>query len=839
METSVLYRCAGDIIYNDQEPVPGHISDVQLKMYSETSNFLQYLKPLTPQNPYFFGQIRSLSTKSKVTIGIAGPDIKDDAHPGNWNNTVGYHSDTGKCYTSHKEIANTYGEKFGIGDVFGVCVTYFGQQMSTVTFVKNGKPVATRYHFETDHSKFLPTITLENGPIDLGIMWPQAVFGSPQFDEKNMLHWMSDPSVNFDMSKSMFILDKAKDKIIATAPIQSPMPLCSGFSHFEVYIKETTDGAAASVGIGDCSPLKPSPTCEILRDFMTWTADGKVNKVEENDRVGMGVHYHPDSRDNPGYNDKESQLVLCFVTKNTVTIYAKMIIQPEGGFYPLVLLDQNCRKVSVDVESNRTIEVYDNLDRVFKEAVEEATKHIIEDCIKREIHIKMFRKSDALVLDVPKEPSTDIDLSKLYCRITLPAETMGIHAIQFCKPLTEDNSYFCLDIKTLNEDSVVTTGVADSNFDLSKHPGKTENTVGWMSQNGRMFYNTRYEGNVNGQRYEEGDTVGLDCSVFESSLPVVLFSKNYHPIGLRYLMANDPSQYFPTIALCGNGYEVVVDVFWHTRLCVGPTFEIDNVNYWIIPEGSKVNEKEKMVTIPEHTDAEVLQCPYPLSDEIKFNYFEIQIVDKFGSNADGIPPPGIALSSPCFQDISVTMSSNFRQDFIRFLAKGEAESSVSVGDTLGWGIIVPKSEQEKKENRLVICYLCINRNIALTRVSYEPPGGFYATVLLYPGVNRAKIGRIRYIHTHPITEDKIKILLKEAKDIIALEEAAKLEGNDALDVIEDKNSLFRQLPGIIDETDEKSNKQKMENVAFTANAIDKQKKKMKPGENESKACVIL
>lgn len=58
-------------------------------------------------------------------------------------------------------------------------------------------------------------------------------------------------------------------------------------------------------------------------------------------------------------------------------------------------------------------------------------------------------------------------------------------------------------------------------------------------------------------------------------------------------------------------------------------------------------------------------------------------------------------------------------------------------------------------------------------------------------------------------------------------------------MIEDKNSLFRQLPGILDEEEEKSNKQKMENVAFTANAIDKQKKKMKPGGNESKACVIL
>ena len=62
----------------------------------------------------------------------------------------------------------------------------------------------------------------------------------------------------------------------------------------------------------------------------------------------------------------------------------------------------------------------------------------------------MFRKSDALSVEVPKEPSTDIDLSKLYCRVTLPAETMRIHVIQFNKTLTEDNSYFCVDIKNLS-----------------------------------------------------------------------------------------------------------------------------------------------------------------------------------------------------------------------------------------------------------------------------------------------------------------------------------------------------------------------------------------------------
>jgi hypothetical protein len=42
----------------------------------------------------------------------------------------------------------------------------------------------------------------------------------------------------------------------------------------------------------------------------------------------------------------------------------------------------------------------------------------------------------------------------------------------------------------------------------------------------------------------------------------------------------------------------------------------------------------------------------------------------------------------------------------------------------------------------------------------------------------------------------MKILLKDAKNILALEEKAKLEGKDALDVVDDKNSLFRPLPGI-------------------------------------------
>ena len=54
------FRCAGDIIFDDVDISPGQICNVQLKPFSETCNFLQYQKPLSPEKPYFFAQIRTL-----------------------------------------------------------------------------------------------------------------------------------------------------------------------------------------------------------------------------------------------------------------------------------------------------------------------------------------------------------------------------------------------------------------------------------------------------------------------------------------------------------------------------------------------------------------------------------------------------------------------------------------------------------------------------------------------------------------------------------------------------------------------------------------------------------
>lgn len=59
--------------------------------------------------------------------------------------------------------------------------------------------------------------------------------------------------------------------------------------------------------------------------------------------------------------------------------------------------------------------------------------------------------------------------------------------------------------------------------------------------------------------------------------------------------------------------------------------------------------------------------------------------------------------------------------------------AISVGDRIGWGVIVPVSEQIKQQDRLIICYLCINLEVTMTRVIYQPRGGVYPVIMLPSG----------------------------------------------------------------------------------------------------------
>ena len=54
-------------------------------------------------------------------------------------------------------------------------------------------------------------------------------------------------------------------------PLQSPISLSKAFPHYKcVQLEVSADGQGSAVGIASCSPLKPTPTCSLLRDYYTW-----------------------------------------------------------------------------------------------------------------------------------------------------------------------------------------------------------------------------------------------------------------------------------------------------------------------------------------------------------------------------------------------------------------------------------------------------------------------------------------------------------------------------------------------------------------------------------------
>ena len=76
----------------------------------------------------------------------------------------------------------------------------------------------------------------------------------------------------------------------------------------------------------------------------------------------------------------------------------------------------------------------------------------------------------------------------------------------------------------------------------------------------------------------KGDTVGLEMEVFERKMSVALFSKNYIPVGTRFLTLKKHKHFFPTVALCANGCDVVIDVVWQNRVAAPPIFSMVSVS---------------------------------------------------------------------------------------------------------------------------------------------------------------------------------------------------------------------------------------------------------------------
>jgi hypothetical protein len=63
-----------------------------------------------------------------------------------------------------------------------------------------------------------------------------------------------------------------------------------------------------------------------------------MSAVKKNDHVGWGIFYVDEYESS---NNNEEQLVVCFLTINRKIVYLRVLHQPPGGFYPVIICPPN------------------------------------------------------------------------------------------------------------------------------------------------------------------------------------------------------------------------------------------------------------------------------------------------------------------------------------------------------------------------------------------------------------------------------------------------------------------------------------------------------------------
>ena len=177
---------------------------------------------------------------------------------------------------------------------------------------------------------------------------------------------------------------------------------------------------------------------------------------------------------------------------------------------------------------------------------------------------ELFRKSDQVLLNI-----TDHS-----CRVIVPRTENSVHYVQFCEPLTSSHRFFFVELTNISPQSQVIIGIASSDHQLNDPPGMDRDTVGYNSQTGKMYTNRKDTGNMYGHQCRKGDTMGVEIEIFSEGRSVVLFSKNFRPIGTRYLTLEDHSEYLPTILIESYGNPVELTVHWHTRVSFPPPYSL-------------------------------------------------------------------------------------------------------------------------------------------------------------------------------------------------------------------------------------------------------------------------
>ncbi|CAF4314700.1 unnamed protein product, partial [Adineta steineri] len=184
---------------------------------------------------------------------------------------------------------------------------------------------------------------------------PNAIEQLPSITDIPVCQWIRASSSSYN-SKTGYFENLSK---VPDSSIQSPVSLCKSFSYFIVTQEEVSslDGKGASVGLATFSPLKPTTTYSLMKDYYTWFP--KI-KMKVGNTIGWGIFYDENCQD-----DKIEQLCLVFVMFNNKIIDALFVLQPEGGFVPIVLLQPYATKVSIEIRNVLTKEEFSDLQELY------------------------------------------------------------------------------------------------------------------------------------------------------------------------------------------------------------------------------------------------------------------------------------------------------------------------------------------------------------------------------------------------------------------------------------------------------------------------------------------
>ncbi|KAJ6254569.1 ran-binding protein 9/10 [Anaeramoeba flamelloides] len=135
---------------------------------------------INSNSSYFEIKIKKLSKNSAFGFGVVPSNHSLVGMPG-WKNSLGYHSDDGKCFFGKGKVLD-YGPVYGVNDIIGL---YINKKECYAFFTKNGKKlpsVAKGYHLLKKN--LYPAFGIVEGSVKLTLNFGTSNFAFTKFNKK-------------------------------------------------------------------------------------------------------------------------------------------------------------------------------------------------------------------------------------------------------------------------------------------------------------------------------------------------------------------------------------------------------------------------------------------------------------------------------------------------------------------------------------------------------------------------------------------------------------------------------------------------------------------------------